>query len=43
MNIYESYYNNNCFFQKILKQAILTIMMKDKIDMNARSTFVKSH
>ena len=36
-------YNHNCFFPKILKQGIFTIMMKDNIDMNARSTFVKSH
>ena len=46
-NIYEhlpeSYYNRNCFFPKILKQDIFTIMMKDNIDMNARSTFIKSH
>ena len=46
-NIYEhlreSYYNHNCFFPKVPKQSIFTIMMKDNIGMNARSTFVKSH
>ena len=46
-NIYEhlreSYYNHNCFYLKILKQGIFTTMMKYNIDMNARSTLVKSH
>ena len=40
-NIYEHlqkfYYNYNCFFPKLLKKAIFRIMMKDNIDMNARS------
>ena len=36
-------FSYNCFFQKILKQGIFTLMMKDNIDMNATYTFVKSH
>ena len=46
-NIYEhlreSYCNHNCFFPKILKQGIFTMVMKDNIDINGRSLFVKSH
>ena len=41
--MWESYYNHNCFFAKIPKRGIFTIMIKDNIDMNARYTFVKSH
>ena len=38
MNIFESQYNNNYFFPKILKKVIITLMMKDNISLNARST-----
>ena len=42
-NLRESYQQYNCFFPNVLKKGLFTVMMKDNIDMNARSTFVKSH
>ena len=42
-NLRESYQQYNCFFLNVLKKGLFTVMMKDNIDMNARSTFVKSH
>ena len=47
INVYEhlreSYQQYNCFFPNTLKKGLLTVVMKDNIDMNARSTFIKSH
>ena len=43
MFLQKSYYSCYCFFPKIPKKGILTIMMKYNIDMNARSMFIKSH
>ena len=42
-NLRESYQQYNCFFPNVLKKGLFTVMMKDNIDMNARSTFIKSH
>ena len=39
----EPYYNHNYFFPKILKNGILTAMIKDNTDTNARSTFITAH
>ena len=42
-NLRESYQQYNCFFPNALKKGLFKVMMEDNIDMNARSTFVKSH
>ena len=42
-NLRESYQQYNCFFPNVLKKGLFTVMMKDNIDMNAISTFVKSY
>ena len=42
-NLCELYSLYHCFFPNILKKGLFTIMLKDSIDINAKSTFVKSH
>ena len=46
-NIYEnlclSYFSHSCWFANILKTVLLTVLLKDNIDLNARSNFVSSH
>ena len=42
-NLLESFFSYNCFFPNILKKKLFTILLKDNIDVNARSNFVNSH
>jgi len=46
-NIYEnlrlSYKLHKCFFPNTLMKALFTVMLKDNIDINARSNFIQSH
>ena len=42
-NLRESFFSYNCFFANILKKILVTVLLKDNIDVNARSNFVNSH
>ena len=46
-NIYENlrlpYFSHNRWFPDILKKGLFTVLMKDNIDVNARSNIVSSH
>ena len=42
-NLRESFFSYNCFFPNILKKKLFTVLLKDNIDVNARSNFVNSH
>ena len=46
-NIYEnlraSSFSQKCFFPNILKKKLFTVLLKDNIDVNARSNFISSH
>ena len=46
-NIYESlresFLTYNCFFPNVLKKGILTVLIKDNIDVNATSSFIQQH
>ena len=45
--IYENlclpYFSQNCWFANILKTGLLTVLLKDNIDLNTISNFVSSH
>ena len=42
-NLRMSYFNHNCFFPNTLRKNDFTVLLKDNIDVNARSNFVSSH
>ena len=42
-NLRESYENNKFFFLNILKMGLFTVMLKDNIDLNSKSSFVQLH
>ena len=46
-NVYENlhlpYFSHNCWFPDILKEGLFTALMKENIDVNARSNIVSSH
>ena len=45
INIYESlresFLTYNCFFPNVLKKGLFTVLIKDKIDVNAKSNFIQ--
>ena len=40
-NLCESYENNKFFFPNILKMGLLTVMLKDNIDLNSKSNIIQ--
>ena len=42
-NYRESYENNKFFFPNILKMRLFTVMLKDNIDLNSKSNFIRWH
>ena len=40
-NLCESYENKKFFFPNILKMGLLTVMLKDNIDLNSKSNFIQ--
>ena len=43
MKICLSYLSHNCWFPNIIKKVLFTVLLKDNIDVNARSNFLSSH